>query len=95
MVVPQHCDLLEYVIKATHEELDVLEIWWGDDVLFGDGRCGAMYIMASTFYFLVNIFLKSGWMLPTSRRSLLANEGTYVDPDNLGVMVVLQRGVSL
>jgi hypothetical protein len=32
-VVPQHCDLLEDVIKATHEELDVLEIWWGGDVL--------------------------------------------------------------
>jgi hypothetical protein len=71
MVVRQHCDLLEYVMKATREELDVLEIWWGGDVLFGDGRCGAMYITTNTFYFLVNILLKSGWMLPTSRRSLL------------------------
>jgi hypothetical protein len=52
MVVRQHCDLLEYVMKATREELDVLEIWWGGDVLFGDGRCGAMYIMANTFLLL-------------------------------------------
>ena len=69
---PWRRDLLEDVVKATRGEALVIGDVW-EDVAVGVGRCSGHEPQARNVHhggrFFVDVFLKSGWILPTSHRS--------------------------
>lgn len=71
--MPRRRDLLEDVVKATRSEADVTGDVVGECGAAGVGRCSGHEPRGRNVHhggrLFADIFFKSGWIVPTSRRS--------------------------